>query len=437
MTKIQVFEDLYLSLRCIMTYQFFLKKSCKWDRAKIKRYQVKKMKKLLIESGKHVPYYNQLFKEISFDPAKDFNKLEDIKKIPVLTKEIAKRERSRLDNVKYKKATITMKTSGSTGQPFEVKVSKNAWVMEQAVVWRHWKWSGYNFRDKMAIVRSYVPPDDQSLTKRERIRNFLYFSPFHLNDENMGGYLDKMIEEKVKVLRGYPSTIYLLADYVLRTNHAIPNIKLILVASEELRDSDRSVIEKAFKTKVTNHYGLAEICVMMGDCAAHNGMHNYDEHAYLELIDTEQEHKKRIVGTNLHNFATPLIRYDTGDLADVELTEEQKASKCDHNLTTINNISGRADVHIKTREGYSIATVNFYTLFESYQDVIKWQIIQEAVDKIEVRVLTESLSDDRLKQLRVDFCKRLPDSMSLEIKLNEPLIQKYEGKINPFISNIK
>jgi len=69
--------------------------------------------------------------------------------------------------------------------------------MEQDVFWRHWKWGGYNFRDTLAMARSFVPSNDENLWKTNKISNFTYFSSFHLNDENMAIYLDVMIASKI------------------------------------------------------------------------------------------------------------------------------------------------------------------------------------------------------------------------------------------------
>lgn len=433
MTAINVIKDVSLTLRGILKYFTFFKNSCTWDQNRIKEYQYKKLKKLLI-SATEVPYYRKLFTEIDFDPAKDFNSLEDLSKVPVLTKDLAKKNKHLLANPKYTKSSIIMRTSGSTGQPFEVNVYHKAWIVEQAVVWRHWIWSGYRFRDKMAIVRSYVPKSEDELIKKDKLRNFIFFSPFHLNDHYMSIYLNRMIEENVKIIRGYPSSVYLLANFVLRTNHAIPKLKFILTASEELTNHDRAVIEEAFKVKVTNHYGLAEVCVMMGDCSAHNGLHNYDDYGYLELMDTSVENEKKIIGTNLHNMAYPLIRYDTGDIA---VLRGEYEKECPHTFNTVGNIKGRADQYILTNEGYKIPTVNFYTLFESFQEVIKWQIIQKKVHEIEVRITFESLSEKRKKELVSGFYKRLPKTFEISFIENNGFIQKNEGKINAFISEIK
>lgn len=433
MTAINVIKDVSLTLRGILKYFIFFKNSCTWDQSKIQKYQFKKLKKLLI-STKEVPYYKELFSSINFDPQKDFNSLDDLTKIPVLTKDLAKKNKHLLANPKYTKKSIIMRTSGSTGQPFEVNVYFKAWIVEQAVVWRHWIWSGYRFRDKMAIVRSYVPKSEDDLIKKDKLRNFLFFSPFHLNDHYMSIYLNRMIQEKVKIIRGYPSSVFLLANFVLRTGHEIPKLKFILTASEELTDHDRAVIEKAFRVKVTNHYGLAEVCVMMGDCSAHNGLHNYDDYGFLELHETDVENKRKIIGTNLHNLAYPLIRYDTGDIAVLRSTYEEE---CPHTFHTIANIKGRADQYILTNEGYKISTVNFYTLFESFQEVIKWQIIQKKVHGIEVRITFESLNEKRKEELISGFYKRLPKDFEIRLIENEGFVQKNEGKINAFISEIK
>jgi phenylacetate-CoA ligase len=325
---------------------------------------------------------------------------------------------------------MLFKTSGSTGVPFEILIHPDQWILEQGVVWRHWKWGGYNFRDPLAMVRSFVPPNEQTLWWSNKVSNFTYFSPFHLNEGNMAEYLKVMIAKNIVILRGYPSSIATLADYVLRSGHPIPKIKLVLTASEVLSDNDRILIENAFGAKVFNHYGLAEQIVMMGDCEKHEGLHNYDEYGYLELLDTDEPHIKRIIGTNLNNLTMPLIRYDTGDLAVVG----QNVCSCGRTLPIIKNVIGRKDVGIKTIEGYEIPTVNFYTMFENFQELERWQIVQCSLTVIDFKLQVNRISTERLLQLKEEIKRRLGDSMEVNIQLNVDFIKKNEGKIVPFIS---
>jgi phenylacetate-CoA ligase len=432
MANISFLKDIEYTLRGIKLYERMLNKSCYWSREKMTDYQYNKLKFLLIESYEGIPYYRSLFDGLEFNPYKDFTKITDISKLPILGKDFVKTNKDIFINSKYLKNAINFKTSGSTGVPFEILVHPDQWIMEQGVIWRHWKWGGYNFRDPLAMVRSFVPPDDNTLWKTSRISNFTYFSPFHLNDEIMAKYLDVMVKKKIKILRGYPSSILSLAEFVLRTDHVIPRIKLILTASEVLSDKDRYIIEKAFAAKVSNHYGLAEQIVMMGDCEKHEGLHNYDEYGYLELLDTDDPQIKRIIGTNLHNLTTPLIRYDTGDLAVVS----DEICSCGRTLPTIKNIIGRKDAVIKTVEGYEIPTINFYTMLENFQEIDRWQIVQRSLTDIEFIFRSKNITNQRLDELAFEIKRRINKNMFISISPNGEFIQKNEGKQNPFISLI-
>ena len=407
-----------------------LKKSCYWPSEKMELYQFEKLKSLLIESYNGIPYYQGVFDSLGFNPYRDFKVLEDLKKLPILSKEFVKENKDLFTNENHSKNSILFKTSGSTGVPFEILVHPNQWILEQGVVWRHWKWGGYNFRDPLAMVRSFVPPNEQTLWRTSKLSNFTYFSPFHLNDVNMAKYLDHMISRNIVILRGYPSSIATLADFVIRSGHPIPKIKLVLTASEVLTDKDRTLIESAFAAKVSNHYGLSEQIVMMGDCEKHEGLHNYDEYGYLELLDTEDPKVKRIIGTNLNNVTTPLIRYDTGDLAVLA----EKPCSCGRTLPTIKNIIGRKDAVIKTIEGYEIPTTNFYTMLEHFQEIDRWQIVQKSLTDIELVFSSKNITDERTNYLEHEIRKRLNAKMSVTLFKNGNFIQKNEGKFNPFIS---
>lgn len=419
--------DYWLTFKGILCYKFYLRKSCFESKDKVEARQFKQLKKLLKECQDYVPYYKCLFKEIGFDVERDFKTIEDIKQVPITKKNKVKEHPELFRNPHYTSGVQQFHTSGSTGTPLTEFISNNHWVIEQGVVWRHWSWAGYKFRDKLAIVRSYTPKNGEMI-KMDKIRNFRYYSPFHLSEENIKLYLEDMIREKVKFMRGYPSSIKPIAQYVLKTGCEIPKLKGILTASEILPDADREIIEKAFKCKISNHYGLAEAIVMMGDCECHEGLHNYDEYGYLELLDTENENIKRIIGTNLNNYAMPLLRYETNDLAEVSL----KTCSCGRSSITIHNVIGRSNSTIQLKDR-DIPITNFYTMMEYYTTLSRWQIVQVSVDEIELR-LQGSLTDDELETIKKEFALRLPENVKKNVLLNVGLIQKHEGKIAPFVS---
>ena len=163
----------------ITLYYFRYSKSQYWDNHKIDKYQFKRLCKQLIQANK-TKYYNKLFKELNFSPKTDFKSLNDLNKIPVTEKNKVKENPDLFINIKYQKKSLTFYTSGSTGNPMKALIHPLHWVIEQAVIFRHWLWGGYHFRDATAMLRSYSPKEGELLTKYSRLLNTTYFSPFHL-----------------------------------------------------------------------------------------------------------------------------------------------------------------------------------------------------------------------------------------------------------------
>ena len=103
---------------------------------------------------------------------------------------------------------------------------------------------------------------------------------------------------------------------------------------------------------------------MMGECELHNGLHNYDDYGYLEVENYENGFYK-IIGTNLNNYAMPLIRYDTGDLAKVS----NASCECGRSFPLIKKVVGRKDTPLIAPSGQQVPSVNFYTMFEDFHEI--------------------------------------------------------------------
>jgi len=242
-----------------------------------------------------------------------------------------------------------------------------------------------------------------------------------------------MINEDTKILRGYPSSIQILAHYFKEQNIKLPDLKLILTASETLTKNNRDFIEDIFNVKISNHYGLAEVCVMMGDCEKHNGLHNYDEYGYLELLKTDVSEIKKIIGTNLHNYALPLIRYETGDYAEVN---EDKCG-CNKGLSRVLNIVGRESNFISCENNKKIPITNFFTMFEHFNEIIQWQIVQKNTFSLQIIIDSKIFSTDRLDYLKQELSNRLPDYFEINFEFGNNFHRSVEGKLNPFVKLIK
>ena len=98
------------------TYSF-LQESQWWSKNRLEQYQLQQLDKLLCHAYENVPYYRKIFDEQGIKP-KDIHNLNDLKKIPLLTKHILKTETNQFVARNYKKAQLLQaRTSGSTGSP--------------------------------------------------------------------------------------------------------------------------------------------------------------------------------------------------------------------------------------------------------------------------------------------------------------------------------
>ena len=403
-----------------------------WTEDRIENYQVNRIKRLLRSS-----FCNNDFQLDFTFSHQEF--IEEFKaKIPILDKSTVKNNPELFLVRKPTKLDLEFHTSGSTGKPMKAYISWRHWVVEQAVIYRHWKWHGYRFRDTCAMIRSYSPEEGEPLIKYSWTLNTFYYSPFHLDDAHMEQYYHHMRSKRVKYLRGYPSSIKIFAEFCQKKAYTIPGLKFILTASEVLSEDDRSFIEDVFGVQIGNHYGLAEQIVMFGNCSESSILHNYNEYGYCELIPTDEQNIYRIIGTNLHNDLMPLLRYDTGDLAYVRPGIQ---CSCGRKGVQVEAIIGRHDQLLVDSNGLKIPTVNFYTLMEYFTDLVAWQLVQND-DLLIVLCVMQGLSEMRKKEVETEILiglkSRLKNSIfTYEVKFVKNLVKIKEGKTPILVKNVQ
>lgn len=81
--------------------------------------------------------------------------------------------------------------------------------------------------------------------------NHLFFSSFHMSNENMNKYVGKLEQFRPEAIEAYPSTAYIIARFLLSRNKTL-SLKAVFTSSETLFPQQRETIEKAFECKVFN-----------------------------------------------------------------------------------------------------------------------------------------------------------------------------------------
>lgn len=240
----------------------FLEESQYWDSEKIIEYQFKKFKKLLSYAYENVPYYSDLFKKLKLAPA-DFKTIEDIRKIPVLTKEIARKENLNLISRRINKnKTKYGKTGGTTGAPLLIYKDISNRSYTWASYYRWYNWMGIEKGDpEVTLWGSNTVLKSVSIQRFKNslidlLQNKLTINSFSLNDENIHTAIHKINKFRPKLLKGYLSALLHLAEYIDKKNMALKTkLKAISTTTETLLPPYRKYLEKVFNCPVYDQYG--------------------------------------------------------------------------------------------------------------------------------------------------------------------------------------
>jgi len=388
----------------------------------LKRYQEEKLQRLIQFSYNNVPYYHKLFEKLNLKP-EDIQSIEDLQKLPILTKEIIRKHQRDFipTNLKEQKY-VNSSTGGSTGEPLQYRLSKEDEILGLAIMYAlSWGYAGYKLGDKVGVIAgsSLMPSTKSKLTDNIKafMMNYKKYSSFDLNDKYMDEIVTELNKFKPRYLRGYASSIYLFARHIKDKDLNIDFYpKGVFTTAEVLFEHQRELIENVFNCKVFDQYGLNDGGVSAYECKMHKGIHVDMTRSILEVVDENGNQLEagkggEILATSLYNYAMPFIRYDTGDLG---ILSDEKC-KCGRELPLLKKIIGRTTDYLEFSNGAIIGTPILTVLFGKF-DIIQYQIVQKDLDTISVNIVKgKNYSEDDEKEIRDTFYKHVGD---VNIKFN-------------------
>ncbi|MDO9578402.1 MAG: hypothetical protein Q7J16_11000 [Candidatus Cloacimonadales bacterium] len=406
----------------------FYAKSQYWSADQIRQFQIEKLKKLLLHSGKNVPYYRELFHKIGFDPEK-FTGLEQTKNIPLLDKETVRRNPEKFLAVNARKFGITWdSTSGSTGTPLHFVLSNSAQANKIAALLRSYSWAGYKIGMKTLCVQSYYFKDTDF--KFNRLYNVLRFDS---NKLKKGSALEaiKLINRiKPKFFMGFPFDLLMIARFAEEAGIQINPPRSILTYGETLSNRKRKQLQEYYRCPVFNFFSLHEGAAMISECEEGN-LHLIEDFAYHELIG--EAGISKLAGTNFYNYSMPLIRYEIGDNL---IADGNVECNCGRHFRVIKEIAGKACDYIQTPDGRILGAVMSHSI-DLAKGVLCSQIIQQKLDEIQVKVIVDETFDDKSQsELEKGLRKRLGNEMKIEFQQVEQLEKQPSGKTAFIISKI-
>ena len=397
--------------------------------------QDRKFRMLLKHAYHHVPYYRHLMDSIRLRP-EDIKDSEDISKIPITTKK-ALREAKETIIARNTKIWVQHKTSGSTGIPIILYSTMEDAIYSRGMYERARVENGFRIlRDKLAYMGSpYNNPKKKKLWEHLGIRRKEGINVFEPLDKQIG----KLRKVRPDALWGYASAIKLLAKVILERQIEGITPRLIFTSSELLDPESRNLISSAFKVNPIDAYAAWEGGCMAWECSRHAGYHINMDQVLMEFIDENGESVNRgergkVVITNLHSYAMPIIRYELGDYA-IPTYEE---CLCGRGGFLMKAVEGRCDDFIRLNDGRLIAPPVFHTTMKSVPGVSQFQVVQENEDEIVAYVVKlDPFSEAVVKdEIATVFREILGNNVFISTRFVEKIEREKSGKLRSVISRI-
>jgi phenylacetate-CoA ligase len=248
-------------------------------------------------------------------------------------------------------------------------------------------------------------------------------------------------QERPQYLGSYAESLEHLC-FASNGQNAVDTIRATLAVSEQLTTSMRGRIEHGFNAPVHQGYGLGEIGMVAIECDA-GRFHVHTEHCIVEIVDAEGNPCKpgdvgRIVVTALNNYAMPLIRYDTDDLAQVV----DGPCPCGRTLPAFGKISGRYSRIAFLPEGTLPLVAAIRTVIDTMPDAVaqnfrRYQLHQYRDNRFELRLVTSGeLTEEFHTLIRSSWQQACGNSLiELDIKIVPELSRTAGGKNLEFTSD--
>ncbi|MEW5748756.1 MAG: phenylacetate--CoA ligase family protein [Candidatus Thermoplasmatota archaeon] len=361
--------------------------------------QVSSLRAMLMHAYDKVPYYHGLLKGRNLRPD-DFKAIEDLERLPVLTKDVIKANWEALvpldiASVRYERKA----TGGSTGTPFPYRMSRHDKMLSMCHLYRGWSYAGYQLGDRMVFMggSSLTMGAGSAATRRvhEVVKNIRMLSSFDMDEAHMRSYADTINRFRPRFVFGYASSISFFSRWLKANGVQVNPPVAVFATAEKLFPEARKGIAEAFRCEVLDTYGLNDGGVSAFECLEHRGMHVDTERAIMEVVDADGRQlakgEGRILATSLHNQAMPFIRYDTGDIGRV--TDE--LCPCGRQHPLLEEIKGREQEMLMTPEGAAVHGEFFTHIFWEVSGVKEFQVVQDAKDHLTVRVVPEKSYDPK------------------------------------------
>jgi len=418
-----------------------------WDAPEVfAERQTRKLADLLVHTVTRIPYYREHLGDLTPETIRA-DPHGSLLEFPILEREMV---HDHLDDlyIDMGRGVIRDHTSGSTGMPLNFIRDRESVGAALATTQLTQEWESVERGERRTRLWGAAFDLEAARTPMKRLMNLIYartvLDCYEMNDVVTRQYIDLLNRQPPVLLEGYPSAIYETALFAEQHDLPLPRPRAITVSGAMVYDHMRNKMEEAFHAPVFNHYGNREIGLLSAECEQHEGMHVCGETVILEVVDESNTRvpdgeEGEVIATHFWNYTMPFVRYRTGDRG----VMGTRLCTCGRVYPFLERVIGRTGACFMRRDGTVIIPEFFIQLLAweiDSPDIRKFQVVQEDVDRITVRMVPQPGKNGYSEEDRALIRQRMSEGMNgpvdVEFVVVDDIPQTRSGKYHFTISKI-
>ena len=411
-----------------------------WDASRLQALQVERLRALLLEAGRAVPYYRELFARLKFDP-QSLTRVADLQALPMLDKGTIRQHTEALKHPQAK-GLARFNTGGSSGEPLIFYIGKERVSHDVAAKWRATRWWGVDIGDREIVVWGSpieLGAQDRVRRLRDAVLRTGLLPAFEMSEARLDGFVQHIRQRRPRMLFGYPSALSHIAKHAEKRGVCMSDlgIRVAFVTSERLYDDQRATISRVFGCPVANGYGGRDAGFIAHECPA-GGMHLTAEDIVVEIVGSNGQalpdgEAGEIVITHLATRDFPFIRYRTGDIAVLDL----KPCRCGRGLPLLKEIQGRTTDFVVAADGTVLHGLALIYILRDLPGVQAFKVVQHTRQRTTVQVVADCRFGPGAEDSVVaGFKRRLGPDVVVELQRVAAIAPEKSGKFRYIVSHV-
>ena len=417
---------------------FQLEQSQWWSPEILLQHQLRQIHLVIKHAAKAVPFYQKSLKAVAELPPGKFT-LTALQSLPLLTRTEIQRAGDMLCSRSLSKShgkSQLFRTSGSSGQPMQAVRSAVDIMFARVLTLRYHLWHQHDFNAKNVSIKTItkMPKGPLQWAMCYPTGSGIVYDIATPVDQLM----KRLLEDEPGYLRVHPSTLRGMIKYSQSIGKKPRQLRQVCTFGEVVEDSLRELCQQAWGVAITDMYSAEEMGCMALQCPQQQGYHIQAEHLLIEILNDDNKpcqpgEMGRIIVTQLHNFAMPLIRYDIRDVGQVG-----EACACGRGLPMIKKIIGRVRNLVTLADGNKIHPVFHEDKMLAIAPITQYQLIQKDLEKITIKlVVTKDLTSAQETELSNYFSTQFKHQFNYHFIYCDDIPQKANGKYEVFRSEVE